>query len=169
MVYFLANAGKESFPTSASKGPVTSVVATATMPGQTTVKPGSYPLVGKQYVQTGSYGGVTYRGTISIDRVEVSAHGMTFYLSEVFSYSGEGFVFGKRSDVGNNLIYLTDNLGHRYDQIAAGGDFARDMRMEDDLTAYGWFEFSSPRPGAYTFTFRMDDQHVVIDDIILTF
>lgn len=159
VVYLIANVGNGSFPTPTPGGSVTSVV--------TTVKPGSYPLVGKQYVQTGSYQGVSYRGIIYIDRVEVSAHDMTFYLSEVFSYSGEGYIFGKRSDVGNKLIYVTDNLGYRYDQIAVGGDFGRDMTMEEGLMAYGWFKFSSPKPGAYSFTFRMDDQHVVIDDIVL--
>ena len=167
LVIYFAVVGNGSFPTPTPGGPVTPVVATATMPGQTTVKPGSYPLAGKQYVQTGDYQGATYRGIISIDRVEVSIHDMTFYLSEVFSYSGEGFKFVKRSDVGNDLIYLTDNLGHRYDHTAAGGDFARDVTMEEGLIAYGWFKFTSPKPGAYEFTFRMDDQHVVIDDIVL--
>jgi serine/threonine protein kinase len=169
VVYFVANVRKEGSPTPTLERPTTLVVTTATTPTQVTVRPGSYQLVDKRYVQTGSYGGVTYQGIISIDRVEVTPHDMTFYLSEVFSYSGEGFIFGKRSDMGNKLIYLTDNLGHRYDQTAAGGDFARDMRMEDGLTAYGWFRFPSPKPGACIFIFRMDDQHVVIDDIVLTF
>jgi len=159
-----ANVGGPNLTPGASE---TAVAATATALSEMTVKPGSYQLVGKQYTQVGDYQGISYQGIISIERVEVSAHDMTFYLSEVFSYSGEGFRFGKRSDVGNKLIYLTDNLGNRYDQIAVGGDFGRDMLMEHDLKAQGWFKFPPPKPGAYIFTFRMDDQHVVIDNIVL--
>lgn len=137
-----------------------------------TVSPGTYS-IDREFTQTTSYDIEGQRGTytaaITLDRIDVSKKDMTFYLTEVFTYSdpGQGVRVNKDSDVDNRLVYVTDNLGNRYDQAAAGGDFARAVTMEHNVPASGWFKFPPPKPGARTFTFRMDDQHVVIENIVL--
>ena len=146
--------------------------ATPAIGSLATVVPGSYS-VGKSFTQKTPYDAGGQRGTYStiltLDRVEVSKQGMIFFLTELVIYSDPDHRVrvNKKSDVGNTLVYVTDNLGHRYDQVAAGGAFAQSMTMEHKVPAAGWFRFPPPQPGAHTFTFRMDDQHVVIENIVL--
>jgi hypothetical protein len=154
-------------PATAVRAPVTA------MPGETAaIKPGRYAQSASAsqtvgYDASGQQGAYTF--VLTLESVEVTSVSMTFSLREVFQYSNPSHTVrvNKRSDVGNTLIYVTDNLGNRYDHTAVGGDFARSVMMEDDIPATGYFVFPAPRTGASTFTFRMDDQRVSIGGIVL--
>jgi len=65
----------------------------------------------------------------------------------------------KESDEGNVLMYLTDNLGNRYDHVAVGGA-ARDQTKVGfpGTTLRGEFWFPLPKPGAVEFIFHDDNQ-----------
>lgn len=73
----------------------------------------------------------------------------------------------KRSDRGNQNMYLLDNLGQRYDHIRGGGAaYTREGVWGGDLHT-GWFEFPPAPPGAITFYFYDDDLEQVIRNIPL--
>jgi serine/threonine-protein kinase len=73
----------------------------------------------------------------------------------------------KSSDKGNKFMYLKDNLGNRYDQLDAGAAAAEAMLLDTGQTIEGWFVFPPAHPGATTFIFQNDDQHVAIEGIEL--
>jgi hypothetical protein len=71
------------------------------------------------------------------------------------------------SDAQNTNMYLTDELGNRYDHVRAGGAAAREKTMEPNVAQEGWFLFPAPRPGAQVLAFRDDDNGMAIVDIDL--
>ena len=76
----------------------------------------------------------------------------------------------KNSDVGNRNMYLTNNLGNRYDHVALGGAAANAVyfyRVGGPTTATGWYLFPPAGSGATVFAFHDDDQHTVIENIVL--
>ena len=76
----------------------------------------------------------------------------------------------KKPDANNHNLYVTDNLGLRYDHIATDGG-ARDGGMintNTEGTLKGTFTFPPAQPGAYRFMFVDDDWQATIPDIILT-
>ncbi|MBI4769436.1 MAG: hypothetical protein HY784_03230 [Chloroflexi bacterium] len=78
--------------------------------------------------------------------------------------------FTKGPDRDNRAMYLLDDLGRRYDHIATDGA-ARDggtIELSTNPTLIGSFTFPSALPGASTFAFHDDDQHVVIGGIRLS-
>ena len=63
-------------------------------------------------------------------------------------------------------MYLVDNLGTRYDHIETRGAAADGGLLKGDQDVLkGVFVFPAPRMGANEFSFRDDDQHVVIHGI----
>jgi len=71
------------------------------------------------------------------------------------------------SDEGNVNMYITDDLGRRYDHIAVGDGAGRDKEMAPNVPEQGWFLFPSPIEGVGVFTFHDDDTGSVITSIDL--
>jgi hypothetical protein len=69
------------------------------------------------------------------------------------------------SDEGNANMYVTDDLGHRYDHIAVGDGAGKDKLIKPNVAEYGWFLFPSPAEGAGVFAFHDDDAESVISGI----
>jgi len=65
----------------------------------------------------------------------------------------------KYSDADNHNMYITDNLGNRYDHVATGGAAAELTYFypTGPLSADGWFLFPRAQLGATIFTFHDDD------------
>lgn len=70
------------------------------------------------------------------------------------------FEVHKSSDRNNTNIYLTDNLGNRYDHVETGGDADRDVTLINGQIAEGWFIFPAPLPEAENFILHDDDNSV---------
>jgi hypothetical protein len=104
-----------------------------------------------------------------VEYVEIHPDGsMIFVMSwNLYDYSEGLTAITKRSDVNNPKMYLTDNLGNRYDSIIVSDNGAGDLVMVKDVTYYGTFTFRPPKPGANRFTFHDDDNSKVITDILL--
>ena len=73
----------------------------------------------------------------------------------------------KRSDEFNKNMYVTDNIGNRYDHIAGGGKAYADVGMDNNVTLKGSFEFNPPPPRATYFSFHDDDNDLLITHISL--
>jgi len=81
---------------------------------------------------------------------------------------GTGYDFLiKYSDEGNRNMYITDNLGNRYDHVEIGGAARGDHRMYEGQFVEGWFLFEPAKPGVTSFVFHDDDQHKTFDGIVL--
>ena len=135
------------------------------------VMPGNY-YVGKCAEAPGQYG-ATIMFCVTGVRVTDERH-MFFDVSwKVFNIPS-GVTATKKSDYGNRKMYLTDNLGNRYDHIDGGGAAYRSVSAYPstpgnikDPGMTGWFEFGSPPVGALKFDFHDDDNHLVVKDIVL--
>jgi ankyrin repeat protein len=74
----------------------------------------------------------------------------------------------KGSDAGNRNMYLTDDLGNRYDHVETWGAAAEETRLSDRYpSALGTFIFPPAKPGASVFTFHDADQNRTIENIKL--
>ena len=71
------------------------------------------------------------------------------------------------SDEGNANMYVTDELGRRYDHIAVGDGAGEDKLMKPNVAQQGWFLFPPPAEGAGVFAFHDDDAGSVISGIDL--
>lgn len=81
---------------------------------------------------------------------------------------GTGYDFLiKYSDEGNRNMYITDDLGNRYDHVEIGGAAQGEHRMYEGQFVEGWFLFEPAKPGITAFTFHDDDQHKTFDGIVL--
>ncbi len=74
----------------------------------------------------------------------------------------------KKSDQGNRNMYLTDDLGNRYDHLAGGGAAYSRVTMADGVPQPGWFEFPAPALGATAFRLHDDDQGLVLNGVALS-
>jgi hypothetical protein len=92
---------------------------------------------------------------------------MIFNVTWTLSDIPGGFTVTKRSDQGNKIMYLTDNLGNRYDHIAGGDAAYASVVITDGNPVSGWFEFGQPPVGAFGFGFHDDDNGIVIGGISL--
>jgi uncharacterized repeat protein (TIGR01451 family) len=92
---------------------------------------------------------------------------MVFNVNWHVSFYVSGHYVYKNSDVGNRNMYITDNLGHRYDAVAWGGAAAQQIYFYGPYpqSADGSFQFPGPAPSATVFTFHDDDQHVAIGNL----
>ncbi len=94
--------------------------------------------------------------------VEIKLNGtMVFNVRWTLSLADDISVT-KKSDANNRKMYLTDNLGNRYDHIATGGSASHDVGMGNGATQTGSFEFPRAKPGAVEFFFHDDNQPVTI-------
>ncbi len=120
-------------------------------------------------VKKTNYGWPSASFTWCVEYVEIHPDGsMIFVLSWKLLNMSEGITsVTKRGDVNNPNMYLTDNLGNRYDAITVSGEAAFDITMSKDVTYYGTFTFRPPKPGANRFVFHDDDTSKVITDIFL--
>lgn len=77
----------------------------------------------------------------------------------------------KNSDANNFNMYITDNLGNRYDHVDTGGAAATLVYFYPwgPTSADGWFMFPAKRTGATIFAFHDDDNDpvTVIGDLVL--
>ncbi len=91
--------------------------------------------------------------------------------SMVFNVSWKSLISNvsitKKSDLNNPNMYLTDNLGNRYNHVEVGGDAALRIKMEPKQVIYGYFAFPPALPGATSFQFHDSDQGEVISEIVL--
>jgi hypothetical protein len=62
----------------------------------------------------------------------------------------------KHSDVNNYNMYLSDDIGNRYNHVGASGAAAEHFVMQSDMPVIGGFVFTLPDPGARSFTFHYD-------------
>jgi hypothetical protein len=69
------------------------------------------------------------------------------------------------SDEGNANMYVTDDLGHRYDHVAVGDGAGKDKLIEPNVAEYGWFLFPPPAEGAGVFAFHDGDAESVVSGI----
>ncbi len=73
----------------------------------------------------------------------------------------------KHSDANNPNMYITDNLGNRYDHVEVGGSAGQTVTMHDGTMVSGWFLFAPAKQPVTTFTFHNDDQQSSIPNIHL--
>lgn len=92
---------------------------------------------------------------------------MIFAVTWTLSNIPSGFTVTKRSDKGNKKMYLTDNLGNRYNHIAGGDAAYASVVVTDGSPVSGWFDFGEPPVDAFTFTFHDDDNGITIGGISL--
>jgi ankyrin repeat protein len=75
----------------------------------------------------------------------------------------------KGSDSENHRMYLTDNLGKRYDHVSTRGAARDGGRLDGEHPVLrGVFVFASPQQSAGAFTFHDDDQRTSISNIVLS-
>lgn len=108
-------------------------------------------------------------GDECIESVEVRSDG---YMQ--FNFTWTAYVQGSRwqwlikySDAGNRNMYVTDNLGNRYDHVDMGGVAPTETRFFHGETIRGWFLFPPAKPGAISLTFHDDDQGKQFEGIVL--
>ena len=84
-------------------------------------------------------------------------------MQVMFSWTaltGGVFKIVKPPDTGNTNLYLTDDLGNRYDHSQSGGAANLQVEIYDGQTVEGWFLFPAPSAGAQYFIFHDDDNLV---------
>ena len=112
------------------------------------------------------------RITQCITRVRIRLDGQMYFdmnWSAQFLTNDFNYIY-KNSDANNPNMYITDNLGNRYDHVATGGAAAQITyfyRFGGPSSADGWFLFPAARSGANVFTFHDDDEQLLIDNIAL--
>ena len=113
---------------------------------------------------------------LCVNSVEVQENGQMVFMLSWQARIGEGVLaadgtpataLAKPSDVGNRNMYITDNLGNRYDFTGLGGAAEEDAVILKDQTVEGWFLFPPPQPGAKLFTFHDDDNFWAIAGVSL--
>jgi hypothetical protein len=71
------------------------------------------------------------------------------------------------SDEGNANMYVTDELGRRYDHIAVGEGAGEDKLLKPNAAQHGWFLFPTPAADAGVFAFHDEDVGSTISGINL--
>ena len=113
---------------------------------------------------------------LCVNSVEVQDDGQLVFNISWGARIGEGVLtsgglpataLSKPSDIGNTNMYITDNLGNRYDFADLGGAASEDSIIRKDATVEGWFRFPPPHPEAKLFTFHDDDNFWAIPGVSL--
>jgi hypothetical protein len=132
------------------------------------IAPGNYPAnrcASKQLFIRGTHVGLLTECVTSVD-VRLDGY-MQFNYTWMLDLEEGIPPVTKYSDEYNRNMYITDNLGLRYDHVGVGGAAAQPELMEDNIPLYGWFLFVPAQSGAHTFVFHDDDQGFVFDGIQL--
>jgi hypothetical protein len=104
-----------------------------------------------------------------VEQITVRSDGrLKLNVSWMGQYQDETYQLKKDSDADNRNMYLTDNLGHRYDHTETGGAAATEVVLNHWQPVSGWFLFPSPASGATTLTFHDDDLEQLIRGINLS-
>jgi hypothetical protein len=141
---------------------------TAAFPTPTSAynQPGTYPFFGRctviQVPET----------TVTVDMclvgVEVHQDGaMQFVVAWTAHLAGSSYDYVEISGAGNPGVYITDDLGNRYDFFGLWGIAAATGYLDDNETGYGAYIFPPAHPGATTFTFHDDYQGIAIGGLVL--
>ena len=113
---------------------------------------------------------------LCVNSVEVRDDGQLVFQISWGARIGEGVLTSggspatalqKPSDIGNTNMYVTDNLGNRYDFTDLGGAASEDTIIRKDENVEGWFLFPPPHPDAKLFTFHDDDNFWAIAGVSL--
>jgi len=106
---------------------------------------------------------------VCIVSVDVRAEGqLQFNFTWTAFVEGSGYDYLiKYSDQTNHNMYITDDLGNRYDHIETGGEAGREVKIWHGQTVSGWFLFPPAQTGATSFVFHDDDQHVAFEGFVL--
>ncbi len=132
------------------------------------IPPGHYPVnlctQSDLYIR-GSYAGILEECVTSVDirNNGYMQFNYTWYVDLIDSIPS----IIKYPDTDNPNMYITDNLGNRYDHVAVGGTAGQTVTMHDDTIVGGWFLFIPPKQPVTTFTFYDDDQNASIPNIHL--
>jgi hypothetical protein len=130
------------------------------------IPPGIYPVnlctLNDLYIY-GTYTGILQQCVVS---VEVRKNGyMQFNYTWAVDLIDSIPSIIKYPDTNNPNMYITDNIGNRYDHVEVGGAAAQTVTMHDGTMVSGWFLFAPAKQSATTFTFHNDDQHTTIPNI----
>ncbi len=137
------------------------------------VRPGTYPF---GYCHDWNFysihDGTTLAGTFRfcVDSVNVrSDFYMQFNVSWILIKLVPPFNYAvKYSDYANRNMNVTDNIGCRYDHVATGEAAAVDTYFNSVGESHtGWFLFPPACLASTVFTFHDDDQHFVINNLVL--
>jgi hypothetical protein len=102
-----------------------------------------------------------------VTQVTIQADGSMRFDFSWTAYVEAQFEVQKGSDRNNSNIYLTDDVGNRYDHYQTGGDAALNVTIRNGEQATGWFLFPPAYPGVKSFIFHDDDNQVRTAPIIL--
>jgi hypothetical protein len=128
------------------------------------IAPGVYP-VNRCIVHTAATG---IQMQLCVNQIMVETnHTSKVQVTWTGIYQDNTYHIRKGSDINNPNMYLTDNLGHRYDHTQVGGAAAQDVQLYHNQPAQGWFQFPAFQPGATVFTFHDDDLGQKIEGIVL--
>jgi len=130
-------------------------------------QPGIYPFqdhCGKAFL-----GDTEAHWLMCVESVEVRPDSyMQFNITWTAFVAGTGYDgLLKYSDVGNPNMYVTDDIGNRYDHVELGGEAKNTRLFCHGETIYGWYLFTPAQSGSTSFVFHDDDQSVQIEEIIL--
>ena len=130
--------------------------------------PGAYPGGRCAQKQLTHEGAVVGPLTECVTGVDVLGDGLLrFNFSWVIDFPPDLDYITKYSDTNNRNMYVTDNLGRRYDHVAVSGAAAETTYLEDNIPVYGLFTFLPAGPGAATFAFHDEDQGLLLDKIVI--
>jgi hypothetical protein len=130
------------------------------------VQPGLYSANG--CVTIGLSHGTAFRVDFCVVRIEVDRNGYMLFNVTWTAHMPSYGTITKGSDVGNRNMYLTDELGNRYDHIGLSGAAAMEYNFNfEGATTSGAYIFPPAHPGAHIFTFHDDDNRDVVANLVL--
>ena len=151
--------------------------ATATLTPLPSETPTPTPTATPDSVQPGLYSangcvtiGLSHSTIVRVEfcvvRIEVDRNGFMTFIVTWTAYMPPYMTIHKGAYEGN--MYLTDDLGNRYNHIATSGSAGSEYNFEfSGDTTQGVYIFPPARPGATVFTFHDDDNRDVVANLVL--
>lgn len=102
---------------------------------------------------------------VCVTRIVVLTDGSMQFFVAWENLPGSEVEVTKTSDVGNAKMYLTDNLGNRYNHRDTGGAASVDTIISPGIIIEGWYLFPSADVRAVELVFHDDDNGVQIGPI----
>lgn len=98
------------------------------------------------------------------DRIEIGADRMVVWVRrEISEWAPFELEYG--SDQGNKNMFLLDDRGNRYDSLDTGGAAKDGGQLRRRGRLLGSFVFPPPVPGARSFVFHDDDDHIRLEGL----